>query len=77
MSTQMNGLHAFADARPFPDSVQGFLVKSERRVLEHCQRMLKLKGLAHDRRQTLLRLEAAARRNLDRLEEQGLLHAKL
>ena len=75
MSTQMTG--AFSDARPVPNSVQDFLVKSERRVLEHCQRMLLVKGLANDRRQTLLRLEAAARRNLDRLEEQGLLHAKL
>ena len=73
----MTGSSAIADARRFPNSVQDFLVVSERRVLEHCQRMLKLKGLAHDRRQTLLRLEAAARRNLDCLEEQGLLHAKL
>lgn len=73
----MTGSNAFSDDRPFPNSVQDFLVKSERRVLEHCQRMLQVKGLANDRRETLLRLEFAARRNLDRLEEQGLRHAKL
>ena len=73
----MTGSNAFSAARPFPISVQDFLVKSERRVLEHCERMLQVKGLANDRRQTLLRLEAAARRNLDRLEEQGSMHATL
>jgi hypothetical protein len=39
--------------------------------------MLQVKGLANNTRQTLLRLESAARRNLGRLEEQGLRHAKL
>jgi len=73
----MTGSDAFSAARPFPNSVQDFLVKSERRVLEHCQRMLQVKSLANDRRQALLRLEAAARRNLDRLEAQGFMHAKL
>jgi hypothetical protein len=73
----MTGLNAYSVARPFPSSVQDFLVKSEQRVLEHCQRMLQVKGLANNTRQTLLRLESAARRNLGRLEEQGLRHAKL
>lgn len=64
-----SGLLTFASAESLPVTVHAFLVRSERRVLEHCRSMLQRKGLADEERQTLLHLAAATQHKLARLEE--------
>jgi len=53
--------------RPLPQTVRGFLVESERRVLLHCQRLLAQQKLAGDERQRLLDLAIAAEQEIQRL----------
>ena len=53
--------------RPLPDAVRAFLIKSERRVLLHCQKLLAQDNLPDGERQTLLRLTAAAQEEMQSL----------
>jgi hypothetical protein len=48
-------------------SVRSFLVESQRRVIEHCGRLLKAQDLAAEHRQRLIRLAGLAKAELQRL----------
>ena len=50
-----------------PRSVRSFLVESQRRVIEHCMRLLKAQDLAAEYRQRLTRLVELAEAELQRL----------
>jgi hypothetical protein len=50
-----------------PRSVRSFLVESQRRVVEHCRRLLKAQDLAAEHRQRLTRLVELAEAELHRL----------
>jgi len=53
--------------RPLPETSRAFLMKSERRVLLHCQKILARDNLAADERQRLLGLATAAEQEIERL----------
>jgi hypothetical protein len=48
-------------------SVESFLVESQRRVIEHCRRLLKYQDLAAEHRQRLTRLVELTEAELPRL----------
>jgi hypothetical protein len=47
--------------------VRAFLIESERRVLSHCEKLLKQNDLSSDERRRLLRLAGEAQEELERL----------
>ena len=53
--------------RPLPETVRAFLIESERRVLLHCQKLLAKDNLPDGERQRLMRLTAAAQKEMQRL----------
>ncbi|HTO65120.1 MAG TPA: hypothetical protein VMM15_28160 [Bradyrhizobium sp.] len=53
---------------PNPDEVRRFLIESERRVMEHCRRLLEQQGLSFTERRRLSRLVGAAEDELQRLD---------
>ena len=53
--------------RHLPDGVRAFLIESERRVIVHCQNLLKRDGLSGDERDRLARLAREAEAGLQRL----------
>jgi hypothetical protein len=52
-------------------SVRSFLFESERRVIEHCLRLLQSRDLAGDQRERLIRLAKLAETHLQRLGGTG------
>jgi hypothetical protein len=50
-----------------PRSVRSFLVESQRQVIEHCWRLLKVQDLAPEHRQRLTRVVKMAEAELQRL----------
>jgi hypothetical protein len=53
--------------RHLPDGVRAFLIESERRIIVHCQNLLKRDGLSGDERSRLTRLVREAEAELQRL----------
>ena len=51
----------------YSDAVRAFLIESERRVLSHCEKLLKQNDLSSDERRRLLRLAGEAQEELERL----------
>jgi hypothetical protein len=51
-----------------PPNVRSFLFESERRVIEHCLRLLRARDLAGDHRERLIRLAKLAETHLQRLD---------
>jgi hypothetical protein len=51
-----------------PSSVQSFLVESQRRVIEHCRRLLKAQDLVAEHHQRLIDLVDMAEAELQRLQ---------
>jgi hypothetical protein len=60
-------LDAFEQLAP---SVRSFLVESQRRVIDHCARLLAAEDLTEDHRNRLTRLAGVAKAELQRLVEQ-------
>lgn len=53
--------------RRLGEGVRAFLIESERRVIVHCQNLLKRNGLSDDERERLGRLASEAEAELQRL----------
>jgi hypothetical protein len=59
--------HVSGRDRQLPDGVRAFLIESERRVIVHCQNLLKRDGLSGNERDRLARLASEAEAELQRL----------
>ena len=57
----------FERDRHLPDGVRAFLIESERRLIVHCQSLLKGDCLSGDERSRLTRLASEAEAELQRL----------
>jgi hypothetical protein len=67
-SIQTQHLAETAIFQQLPPSVRSFLFESERRVIDHCLRLLRARDLPGDHRQRLIRLAKLAETYLQRLE---------
>jgi hypothetical protein len=67
-SIQTQHLAETAIFQQLPPSVRSFLFESERRVIEHCLRLLRARDLAGDHRERLIRLAKLAETHLQRLD---------
>ncbi len=63
----MSGVHISDRTRTPRDAALAFFVKSQHRVIAHCERLLAAEDLAPDQRARLLALRDQVNRELDRL----------